>query len=30
MLDRVVTFQEEFRRICKKYGVAIDERCIWD
>ena len=27
---RVVTFQEEFRRICKKYGVEIDERYAWD
>ncbi len=24
------TFQEEFRRICAKYGVAIDERYVWD
>jgi hypothetical protein len=24
------TFQEEFRRLCKKYGVAIDERYVWD
>ena len=27
---RTVTFQEEFRRICKKYGVEIDERYVWD
>jgi putative transposase len=27
---RTVTFQEEFRRICQKYGVAIDERYVWD
>jgi REP element-mobilizing transposase RayT len=27
---RVVTFQEEFRRICKKYGLEIDERYAWD
>jgi REP element-mobilizing transposase RayT len=24
------TFQEEFRRWCMKYGVAIDERYVWD
>jgi putative transposase len=24
------TFQEEFRRICEKYGVDIDERYVWD
>jgi hypothetical protein len=24
------TFQEEFRRICRKYGVEIDERYVWD
>src|SRR5262245_37708513 len=24
------SFQEEFRRICAKYGVAIDERYVWD
>jgi REP element-mobilizing transposase RayT len=24
------TFQEEFRRMCRKYGVEIDERYIWD
>jgi len=24
------TFQEEFRRICAKYGVPIDERYVWD
>jgi REP element-mobilizing transposase RayT len=27
---RVVSFQDEFRRICKKYGVEIDERYVWD
>ena len=27
---RRVTFQEEFRRICRKYGVEIDERYVWD
>jgi REP element-mobilizing transposase RayT len=27
---RTVSFQDEFRRICKKYGVAIDERYAWD
>jgi hypothetical protein len=24
------TFQDEFRRLCKKYGVPIDERYVWD
>jgi putative transposase len=24
------TFQDEFRRLCKKYGVDIDERYVWD
>jgi len=24
------SFQDEFRRICRKYGVEIDERYVWD
>jgi REP element-mobilizing transposase RayT len=24
------TFQEESRRLCRKYGVQIDERYVWD
>ncbi len=24
------TFQDEFRRICAKYSLAIDERYVWD
>jgi putative transposase len=24
------TFQDEFRRLCKKYSVEIDERYVWD
>jgi REP element-mobilizing transposase RayT len=24
------TFQDEYRRLCKKYGVDIDERYCWD
>lgn len=24
------TFQEEFRRICRKYGIDIDERYVWN
>ena len=24
------TFQDEFRRVCRKYGVEIDERYVWD
>ena len=27
---RTETFQEEFRRLCQKYGVEIDERYVWD
>ena len=27
---RTETFQDEFRRICRKYGVDIDERYVWD
>ena len=27
---RQETFQEEFRRICAKYGAAIDEQYVWD
>jgi putative transposase len=24
------SFRDEFRRLCKKYGVPIDERYVWD
>ena len=24
------TFEDEFRRLCKKYGLQIDERYVWD
>jgi putative transposase len=27
---RQESFQDEFRRLCKKNGVAIDERYVWD
>ena len=27
---RKVTFQDEFRRVLKKYGVPFDERYVWD
>jgi REP element-mobilizing transposase RayT len=27
---RQETYQEEFRRLCRKYGVEIDERYVWD
>jgi REP-associated tyrosine transposase len=27
---RTETFQDEFRRICRKYGIEIDERYVWD
>jgi len=27
---RTETFQDEFRRLCRKYGVKLDERYVWD
>jgi REP element-mobilizing transposase RayT len=27
---RQESFQDEFRRLCKKYGIEIDERYVWD
>ena len=24
------SFQDEFRRLCRKYGLDIDERYVWD
>ncbi|HEX5471226.1 MAG TPA: transposase [Lacipirellulaceae bacterium] len=24
------SFQDEFRRLCEKYGIALDERYAWD
>ncbi len=27
---RQESFQDEFRRICRKYGVEIDEKYVWD
>lgn len=27
---RRTTFQDEFRQICNKYGVELDERYVWD
>ncbi|MFT5465530.1 MAG: putative transposase [Verrucomicrobiales bacterium] len=27
---RKETFQDEFRRLCRKYGVELDERYVWD
>jgi REP element-mobilizing transposase RayT len=27
---RVVTFQEEYRRLLNKYGIVFDERYVWD
>ncbi len=27
---RTVTFQDELRRICQKYGIDLDERYAWD
>ena len=27
---RKVSFQDEFRRLCGKYNIEIDERYVWD
>jgi len=27
---RKITFQEEFRELCRRHGIEIDERYIWD
>ena len=27
---RKISFQEEYRRICEKHGIDIDERYVWD
>ncbi len=27
---RKESFQDEFRRLCKKYGIEIDERYVWE
>lgn len=27
---RRVSYQDEFRRLCKKYGIQLDERYAWD
>jgi REP element-mobilizing transposase RayT len=27
---RKVTFQDEFRAVCRKHGIDIDERYVWD
>ena len=27
---RFVTFQDEFRELCRKHGVELDERYVWD
>ena len=27
---KALSFQDEFRRLCRKYGVEIDERYVWD
>jgi REP element-mobilizing transposase RayT len=27
---RQESFQDEFRRLCKKYGIEVDERYVWD
>ena len=28
--DRRVSFQDEFRALCRKHGIEIDERYVWD
>ena len=25
-----ITFQDEFRALCKRHGIEIDERYVWD
>ncbi len=27
---KTMTFQEEFREMCRRHGIAIDERYVWD
>ena len=27
---RKMSFQDEFRLLCKRHGIEIDERCMWD
>lgn len=27
---RTISFQDEFRQLCRKYGIDIDERYVWD
>ncbi len=27
---RTVTFQEEYRRLLRKYGIEFDKKCVWD
>ena len=27
---QAMSFQDEFRRICEKHGIAMDERYVWD
>ena len=27
---RVVTFQEEYRKLLRSYGIEFDERYVWD
>lgn len=27
---RTVSFQDEFRALCRKHGVEMDERYVWD
>jgi putative transposase len=27
---RKISFQDELRQFCQRYGVALDERYVWD
>jgi putative transposase len=27
---RTMTFQDEFRELCRRHGVPVDERYVWD
>ena len=27
---RRMTFQDEFRELCKRHGITVDERYVWD
>lgn len=27
---RQMTFQDEFRELCRRHGLVVDERCVWE